>query len=153
MPTLELKIPPLLLTVVLATAMWLLARMLPALAFTLPGQALIAIVLASAGAMLVLAAVLQFRRVATTVDPRKPEATRQVVTDGVYRLSRNPMYVGFALLLAGAGVQLGNLLALLLLPLFVAYMNRFQIEPEERALLQQFGPPYADYLRNVRRWL
>jgi protein-S-isoprenylcysteine O-methyltransferase Ste14 len=153
MSTLELKIPPLILAGVFAAVMWLLARALPALAFNFPGQAVIAIVLAAGGAMFVLAGVLQFRRAGTTVDPRTPQATRQVVTGGVYRLSRNPMYVGFALLLAGAGVQFGNLLALLLLPLFVVYMNRFQIEPEERALLQQFGEHYADYLRTVRRWL
>jgi protein-S-isoprenylcysteine O-methyltransferase Ste14 len=153
MSTLELKIPPLILAAVLASAMWLLARALPEHGVTLPAQTAIAIVLAACGVAFVLAGVLQFRRAGTTIDPRKPEATRQVVTGGVYRLSRNPMYLGFALLLAGIGVQLGNLPALLLLPLFVAYMNRFQIQPEERALLQHFGQPYAEYLRSVRRWI
>lgn len=150
---LELKIPPLLLAALFGLAMWLVAGAVPALAFRMPGQTALAIALAAVGIAFVVAGVLQFRRAGTTVDPRRPEATRQVVTQGVYRLSRNPMYVGFALLLAAAGVQLGNLLALLAVPLFVLYMNRFQIAAEERALLAHFGPPYTEYLRSVRRWL
>jgi protein-S-isoprenylcysteine O-methyltransferase Ste14 len=153
MSTLELKIPPLILAILLGIATWLLARAVPALTFDMPAQAVVAIVLAASGAAFVIAAVLQFRRAGTTVDPRTPDATRQVVTTGVYRLTRNPMYLGFVLLLTGGGVYLGNLLALLLVPAFVVYLNRFQIRPEERALLQHFGPPYAEYLRSVRRWL
>jgi protein-S-isoprenylcysteine O-methyltransferase Ste14 len=76
-----------------------------------------------------------------------------VVTSGIYRLSRNPMYLGFLLALAGWTVFLGNIIALALLPLFVAHMNAFQIKPEERALLAKFGPAYAQYMRTTRRWL
>jgi protein-S-isoprenylcysteine O-methyltransferase Ste14 len=68
-------------------------------------------------------------------------------------MSRNPMYVGLLLLLAGWALHLSHPLALLGLPAFVAYMNRFQIAPEERALRAKFGPAYEDYARAVRRWL
>lgn len=72
---------------------------------------------------------------------------------GVYCFSRNPMYLGFLLALAGWIVYLSNVLAALLLPAFVAYMNRFQIKPEERALLTKFGPSFAHYMAAVPRWL
>ena len=63
------------------------------------------------------------------------------------------MYVGFVLLLLGFALYLGSVLALLVLPAVVAYLTRFQIEPEERILLRQFGPEYAQYQSEVRRWI
>ena len=82
-----------------------------------------------------------------------PGLATSIVTTGVYRLSRNPMYVGFLLMLAAWGVFLANVLSVLLLPLFVVYLNRFQIISEENALLAKFGDDYARYLRSVRRWV
>jgi len=76
-----------------------------------------------------------------------------MVTSGIYRLSRNPMYVGILLMLAAWAVYLANILSASWLPLFVGYMNRFQITPEENALLAKFGGAYASYLKTVRRWL
>lgn len=63
------------------------------------------------------------------------------------------MYVGFLLMLAAWGVFLANVLSILLLPLFVVYLNQFQIIPEENALLVKFGDDYARYLKSVRRWI
>jgi protein-S-isoprenylcysteine O-methyltransferase Ste14 len=76
-----------------------------------------------------------------------------MVTSGVYGVSRNPMYVGFLLVLIGWAAFLSHALAFALLPLFVAYMNRFQIEPEERALSAKFGGQFQEYRRSVRRWV
>lgn len=76
-----------------------------------------------------------------------------MVTSGVYRVSRNPMYLGFLLALAWWVVFLSHLLAFALLPLFMWYMNRFQIVPEERALAAKFGSEFTEYSRAVRRWL
>ena len=153
MSSLELKIPPLLLVSAVAAAMALLARWLPALGFTLPAKPLMVAALAAAGATLAVLGVRAFVRARTTVDPRLPHESSQLVRGGVYRVSRNPMYLGMALLLAAWGLQLANLAALLGLPLFVLYMNRFQIVPEERELARHFGAEFQAYRERVRRWL
>jgi protein-S-isoprenylcysteine O-methyltransferase Ste14 len=102
---------------------------------------------------ILVTAVVGFRKAKTTVDPMHPEAASTIVTSGIYRFTRNPMYLGFLLALIAWAVFLGNFVAALMPLLFVAYMNRFQISPEERTLLARFGAPYESYLRSVRRWL
>jgi protein-S-isoprenylcysteine O-methyltransferase Ste14 len=83
----------------------------------------------------------------------KPETTATIVTAGIYCVTRNPMYLGIAFVLLGWAIYLANLAALLLVPAFIAYMTRFQIKPEERALLEKFGSNFADYMAAVRRWI
>ena len=89
----------------------------------------------------------------TTVNPFRPHQTSALVTSGVFRLSRNPIYLAFLLLLIGWALFLANLWALLLSPLFVRYMSRFQIKKEEGALESLFGQRYLDYKKRVRCWL
>jgi protein-S-isoprenylcysteine O-methyltransferase Ste14 len=97
--------------------------------------------------------VIAFRANKTTVSPLNPGAASAIVSSGVYRFSRNPMYLGFLLALAACAIYLSNALAALFLPAFVGYMNVFQIKPEERALLAKFGPVYSQYMASVRRWI
>jgi len=153
MQWLELKIPPPLVWLVMAGAMLGVAHFVPRLSFTLPGSSAIALALAALGAALAVAGVIAFRGKRTTVNPLKPSASSPVVSGGVYRVSRNPMYLGFLLALAGWAVYLTNAGAALLLPAFVAYMTQDQIKPEERALLEKFGSEFAQYMSRVRRWL
>ncbi len=153
MRALELKVPPLVVVLVVAAAMWLVATWVPSLSVAIPWRVAIAASLAVVGLAFAVAGVLAFRRARTTVNPTTPEATSSIVATGVYRISRNPMYVGMLFLLAGWATFVSNLLALLLLPVFVVYMNLFQIGPEERALSAHFGREYASYMRSVRRWL
>jgi protein-S-isoprenylcysteine O-methyltransferase Ste14 len=150
---LELKIPPAVTTVLAAALMWLAARAVPALAVPIPGLPLVAGALASIGLALILAGWIAFHGAGTTVDPMRPHTATSFVRTGVYRFTRNPMYAGAFLLLAAWGVLLANAVALVPLPLFFLYMNRFQIVPEERALRAKFGAEYAAYARSVRRWL
>ena len=153
MKSLELKVPPVLLFVLLAAAMYGLARGLAMWTLALPGRIAVAVALAAAGVAIALAGVAEFRRSRTTVHPQHPEKTCVVVTGGVYRWTRNPMYLGLLLALAGWSIFLANPAALAGLPAFVAWMNRFQIGPEERTMSAKFGPAYASYLASVRRWL
>ena len=150
---LELKIPPLVLTVLVAGAMWLLARFTPGLHIAVPLKSLWCIAFAGAAAAIALAAVLSFRAAHTTVDPTRPDSSSHIVSTGVYRWSRNPMYLSFLLGLAAWAVYLSQLLPMTLLPLFVLYLNRFQIVPEERALCRKFAADYVHYMASVRRWL
>lgn len=134
--------------------MWLVAWCLPQLAFEMPLRRTAAAALGSVALVIVILAVRPFRRAGTTVDPRRPERTSSLVTDGIYSLSRNPMYVAMLLGLVAWGVYLANAVALLLAPAaFVTYLNRRQIPAEEHALAAAFGAQYAEYARRVRRWI
>jgi protein-S-isoprenylcysteine O-methyltransferase Ste14 len=153
MRVLKLKVPPVAVLLVTAALMWLGASVAPRFGFTIPLRSILALVFALLGAMTSILGVVSFRRAETTVNPLKPEASSSLVCSGVYAFSRNPMYLGFLLLLLAWGIYLSNALALLLLPVFVAYMNRFQIEPEENALTARFGQEFVTYTTRVRRWL
>jgi protein-S-isoprenylcysteine O-methyltransferase Ste14 len=150
---LELKVPPPVVAVLVAMIMWLAAWAAPALRFEMPGRRVIAACVALIGVAVSIAGVVSFRRARTTVNPLKPESASSLVVSGVYRISRNPMYVGMALLLLGWAVWLMNVMAFVILPAFVLYISRFQIRPEEAAMTTLFGEEYAAYRSRVRRWL
>jgi protein-S-isoprenylcysteine O-methyltransferase Ste14 len=150
---LELKVPPVVVVAVAAGAMWLAAWLLPALHWPFPGNVAAALMLGTAGVAASIAGVVEFRRARTTVNPLKPDSASSLVSGGIYRWTRNPMYLGFALALLGWAVFLANPAALAVLPCFIVYMNRFQIEPEERSLERIFGPAFVRYREDVRRWI
>jgi protein-S-isoprenylcysteine O-methyltransferase Ste14 len=150
---LELKVPPPVVTVVLAAAMYAADRMFPGLRVASFASALLAWVLAGSGLLIFVSAIVSIVRAGTTIDPRKPELTRKLVTGGMYRWSRNPVYLGDVLLLLAWATYLANPIAFAMVPVFVAWMNAFQIAPEERLLRARFGDAYEQYCRRVRRWL
>jgi len=136
-----------------AGLMWLAAWALPALAFPLEARGAIAAALVLAGVVIASVAFFQFRRAGTTVNPMTPAESALLVTQGIYRFSRNPMYVGDALMLIGWALWLANAAAPAVVALFVVYLNRYQIAPEERALAARYGAAYSEYCRAVRRWI
>lgn len=153
MTSIDLKIPPVALFFVFGGLMYTVADLLPSAAVAIPFRRLLTLLSAALGGVFFSAGVTEFRRVSTTVNPMTPEAASTMVTSGIYQISRNPMYAGLLLMLLGAAIMLSNLMAFLLLPAFVAYMNRFQIEPEERVLQDKFGGTFIAYRNSVRRWL
>ena len=153
MRAIDLKIPPLALAVLVGALMWFSSWIAPAFGFVIPMRDFIAVALAVAGAATSISGVISFRRAGTTVNPLTPAASSSLVRSGVYTRSRNPMYLGFLLMLLGWGIHLSNAIALLFIPVFVVYMNRFQIEPEETALRNRFGQEFDSYASRVRRWL
>jgi protein-S-isoprenylcysteine O-methyltransferase Ste14 len=153
MSKLELKVPPLAWALLVALAMWLVSLATPSFSWQLPYRQVTAIVLVLAGFVAALLGVIAFRRAGTTVNPTTPQSTSSLVSGGIYRVTRNPMYLGFLLALVGLAVFLANALSLVLVPAFVAYMNRFQIAPEERVLSEKFGEAFAAYKKKVRRWV
>jgi protein-S-isoprenylcysteine O-methyltransferase Ste14 len=150
---LELKIPPLVVVAVMALAMWIAAKQMPTLSVTFTGQAWLAWTALALALATLIAGVHAFSMARTTVDPRHPESSSAIVANGVYRFTRNPMYLGMLLALMSWALFLSNIAAVVFLPLFVLFINRFQIRPEERALTMKFGDAYRSYLRSVRRWL
>jgi protein-S-isoprenylcysteine O-methyltransferase Ste14 len=150
---LELKVPPVVLVALTAALMWIVSSAAPSFAFAIPAGNWCAAVLMLTGAVISGLGVVSFRRAMTTVNPMKPETSSVLVDSGIYRLTRNPMYLGFFLGLLGWAVILSNIFAFLLLPVFILYMVRFQIEPEEKALAAIFGPVFVAYKARVRQWL
>lgn len=150
---LENKVPPPLVALVFGGLMGGASLGLPGLDLAWGTRLLLALPLIGAGLLFVLAGGISFRRARTTVNPLKPEAASALVTSGIYRYTRNPMYVGFALWLLAWGLYLASPLVLLGVQGFVLYMNRLQIAPEERALGRLFGADFAAYRQRVRRWL
>ena len=153
MNALELRVPPLALLFISGVLIGLIALGTAPLAWVYPTRVAIAASAAIAGLLIAWSGVVSFRRARTTVNPLRPEAATSLVASGIYRYTRNPMYLGMLLVLIGWTVFLARPWALAVLPAFVAYMNRFQIGPEERALEGIFGGEFAAYRRAVRRWL
>jgi protein-S-isoprenylcysteine O-methyltransferase Ste14 len=153
MHVLDLKVPPLALVFLVATLMWLVTWAIPTFGFKLPARTLVSVSVAVAGMVITGLGVASFRRAKTTVNPMKPASSSTLVVSGIYKITRNPMYLGFLLGLIGWAMFLSNALAFVLLPAFVVYMNRFQIEPEEKALGVLFGKQFVAYSSRVRRWL
>jgi len=151
--SLEAKVPPPAVAVAVAVVMWGISFLAPEVAMpeTLRLAACLAIVVA--GLVFSAGGLLSFRRARTTVNPTTPEAASSLVSSGIYRITRNPMYVGLSLFLMAWAVFLSSAWALLGLVAFVLYIGRFQIAPEERALSKLFGSEYASYKATVRRWL
>lgn len=153
MRRLEARIPPPLVALVCGAAAWGLARWSPAPVVEMPFRAALAATLVAAGVAVAFAGVLRFRRAATTVDPLHPDRASALVTAGIYRHTRNPMYLGMALVLVGWAAWLAHPLGLAGPAAFAAWISRFQIVPEERALAARFGAEFERYRAQVRRWL
>lgn len=146
-------IPPpvaLLLSIALAYA---LSIWWPMADLTFPGRTWAAILLIATGLGLMLAAAWALWRAHTTINPIHPERSRHLVTSGIYQFSRNPIYLGDALVLAGVVLWLGNALSLLAVAAFVVFLDQVQIATEEKALQKLFGNGYASYRARTRRWI
>ena len=151
--SLDNRIPPPVVAVLTATAMVAASRLLP------PGDVPSTVRLGVMGVLLVVAAAFgapafaSFKRAGTTINPVRIESASSLVTSGVYRVSRNPMYVGLAALLLALAAVLARAWLLAGPLAFVLYTTRFQIIPEERIMLAKFGDAYAAYRGRTRRWL
>lgn len=153
MTFLENRIPPPLVAATWAGAMWYLASRTPAVDVPDEIRIAMATLLCAAGTLLMLAGVVSFRQAQTTVNPLKPDAATALVTSGVYRYTRNPMYLGMLVVLLAWAVLLASPAALAGVLGFWWYIGRFQIRPEENALATLFGGSFGDYTARVRRWL
>jgi protein-S-isoprenylcysteine O-methyltransferase Ste14 len=153
MKSLELKIPPLVIVAILTIAMWGISMVTPLLVISTLYHVYAVIALALLGGMFTIAGVISFRQAKTTINPMKPESTSSLVSAGIYKVTRNPMYVGMLFLLM-AWAAFSSSPGALIGPLaFFLYIDRFQIAPEEIILFGIFGNEYSDYQTRVHRWL
>ena len=153
MPTLELKVPPPAVALLVGVAMWGAARLLPAVQFTGQWRPIFAGVCAGFGVIVAILGVWAFRRAKTTVNPVTPEKASSVVTSGIYSYTRNPMYLGLTAELVGWAIWLSVPWVFLGPVALMLYLRRFQIVPEERIMSSKFGREYDEYRQRVRRWL
>lgn len=129
------------------------AQFLPFLSFQFAEQFILSYALALFGIFILALTVLRYFRRRTTIQPNKLDQMSTLVTDGVNRYSRNPMYLAMLLLILSVGLYWGTFLVLIAAPAFVMVINKMQIEPEEEALEAIFGQDYLDYKQRVRRWM
>jgi protein-S-isoprenylcysteine O-methyltransferase Ste14 len=153
MHALELKIPPPAVAALMAGAMWGIAGLGPLIEAPALVRVTAAVLIALMGGVFSVAGIVSFLFARTTINPMKPETTATLVRSGIYRMTRNPMYVGVLFVLVAWAVFLSSALALLGPLAFVFYITRFQIIPEERVLSGLFGAEYSAYQSTVRRWL
>ena len=151
--SLETKIPPPVYGLLTALCIWLIAKLLPSLSILPPLSQKIGIVLIVIGVGIDISALRQFFKKRTSPNPLSPQKASAMVISGLYRFTRNPMYLGLLLSLTGWAIYNGNLASFACLPVFVWVINQMQILPEERILKDKFGTSYLQYLNRVRRWI
>ena len=149
----ELKIPPPVVALIAAVVMWIVAWAGAAAVWIAVVPAPLPVMLFAAGVAAAIRAAMLFRAAATTVNPMKPADTVRLITHGIYSYSRNPMYLGVLLMLTSWALWLGHPANIAVLALFVWYITRFQIIPEERILERQFPGEFRAYRLRVRRWI
>jgi protein-S-isoprenylcysteine O-methyltransferase Ste14 len=153
MKSLENRIPPPLVAALFGLAMWVLSLVAPGIGLDPALRLALSLLALLLGVLIGLMGIASFQRARTTTNPLRPETATKLVSSGIYRFTRNPMYLGVACLLVSLAVWLAFPWSLLGVLGFVLYMNHFQIAPEERALAALFGEEFERYRGRVRRWL
>ena len=148
---LKTKIPPPIITLLFIIVTYLSSLVI--VPFKFSNQSLLSFLIFVMGLVFVLSAMRQFKQKNTIINPMTPRKTTTLVVDGIYKYSRNPMYLGLLLVLTSSGVYFGSWLSLLIVPLFWLLISALQIIPEEEAMLELFGENFVKYKRKVRRWI
>ncbi|MDZ7806055.1 MAG: isoprenylcysteine carboxylmethyltransferase family protein [Gracilimonas sp.] len=150
---LKLKIPPVVVFLICVGLIWAIHQIIPNQILLFEGGVIIGIGLMITGGLIGVLAVIEFARRSTTVNPHKPENTKEFVRSGVYTFSRNPMYLALLIVLISPVFYWANPFIIVVLPVFVWYLNEFQIKPEEEIMGQKFGDAFEEYKEKVRRWI
>ena len=148
-----LRLPPPALTSLCLFGLVLFRWILSGLTFKFSRQIFVSIILIVVGIVMGLIAIRRFYQVDTTVLPGEMDSSSVLVTGGIFKISRNPMYLAMATVIAGVGVGLGTWVMLPILGLFVFWITENQIKLEEHALVKIFGSKFEDYKSKVRRWI
>ena len=148
---LKTKIPPPIIAIAFIVILYISSLWMDR--FIFEGQSIFSLFIFILGLGCVFSAAIQFRKVNTTVNPLDPESASHLVVGGIFKYSRNPMYVGLFVAILAFGIYVGAWFVFILLPLFVLSINYLQIVPEEIAMHKLFGDEYISYCNSVRRWI
>ena len=149
----ELKLPPVLVFFLGLGIMFGCYYMKPDWSYQFAYQTTISRLFLALGVLSAFSGIIAFRYTGTTVDPRTPDKASALVQGGVYKLTRNPMYLGMALVLIGGLIRIGSPLSTIGVIFFIWFLTQYQIKPEEEALSRLFGDEYDSYRKSVRRWV
>ncbi|MDF2152356.1 isoprenylcysteine carboxylmethyltransferase family protein [Vibrio sp. CAU 1672] len=150
---LELRVPPVAVFLLVVLLMYWLKGLTPSLMIRVPFVEYVVGGLTLLSGYTGIAGVYEFCKLKTTVNPVKPESASFVVSSGIFNYTRNPMYFALLLLIIALGLWWQHLSVFLCSAVFVFYMNKFQIKPEEQVLERLFGEEYLKYKNRVRRWI
>ena len=145
------KIPPPILALVMIGLIYLSSLFVEQITFNYQGS--LSVLVLILGLACAIPSFKLFARYKTTISPLKPSDATALVTEGMYRYSRNPMYLGLLLLTIASTIWFGTWFGIIINILFIFLINFLQIIPEEEALLEIFGEEYEEYKKNVRRWI
>jgi protein-S-isoprenylcysteine O-methyltransferase Ste14 len=149
----ELKIPPILIVLMVAAFMWGISKISSLASIESEVTGPLSLMMLIVGLALNIAAIVSFRNANTTMNPMKPKSAARLVNAGIYKLSRNPMYLGTLFILFSWSIWLGNFFNLAVFLFFVWYITKFQIIPEEKVLEELFPKEFKSYKSKVRRWI
>ena len=147
---LNTKIPPPLVTILCIGIIYLFESKIEYAQLDLKVVGIIFLIL---GLIIIFLAVLKFIKTKTTVDPTRPHKTSNLVISGIYKITRNPMYLGMLFLIIAYTIYTNNVVGSIIIPIFIFYINKFQIEPEEIEMRKKFGESFENYCKKVNRWL
>ena len=145
------KIPPPILALVMIVLIYLSSFFIESTTFNYQGS--LSVLVLILGLACAIPSFKLFARYKTTISPLKPSDATALVTEGMYRYSRNPMYLGLLLITIASTIWFGTWLGIIINIVFIFLINFLQIIPEEEALLKIFGEEYGEYKKNVRRWI
>lgn len=149
----KLLIPPPILTLMSAILMLIISKYFNKANFSLNQHNQFALFFLIVALIIIVISIAKFIKIKTTISPLKPNKTSILVDSGIYKHTRNPMYLGLLLILFSLFLYLKNFLSFLVLPLFVIHITKNQILPEEKVLENLFGEQYKKYKNKVRRWI
>ena len=149
----KLLIPPPIQALLSAIMMCLISRYFTHANFSLNGINIFALIFLIIAVIIIVLSMYKFRKIKTTISPLRPNKTSSLVNTGIYEYTRNPMYLGLLLMLFSTALFLKNLISFLIIPLFILFITKNQILPEEEALENIFGEEYKNYKKKVRRWI
>ena len=146
-----IKIPPPLIVLVLIISIYFSSKKIDLI--NIPFQLEISFFILSLGILVFINPVLKFIKSKTTINPIQFEETNRLVTSGIFKYSRNPMYLGMLMIIISTSIFYLNIYSILTPFLFVFWINKFQIKREEIFLTEKFGKEYLSYKNKTRRWL
>ena len=146
-----MKIPPPILVLILVVSSCLSSKKIDVI--HIPNQTLTSILILLIGILILIIPISKFIKSKTTIDPIKFKKVNKLVTSGIYKYSRNPMYLGLLLIVISSSILYLNIYSVITPMIFYYWINRFQIKREEIFLTEKFGKEYLLYMTRTRRWI
>ena len=146
-----IKIPPPILVIILTSLVYFSSTKLELI--YLPYRQIVSVIILIIGLIVIVSPVVDFIKSKTTINPVKFKNVNRLVTTGIYRYSRNPMYLGMILIIISTTVYYLNFLSVFSPLIFYIWINKFQINREEIFLEEKFGSEYLKYKSKTRRWI